>query len=349
MAPRNAIYWAALKRVFVLLLLCAPLAGQPQTMRVGSIDFFGTKGIDVAAVRAALPLHPGDTISEAKFPTIKQNVGAAVRREAGGPMTDFSVVCCDAHDGLMIYIGLPGKNSREIAHLPPPTGSACLPPEAVKLYDDAMTAVMQAVEAGDSGEDDSRGYSLGHNPGLRRSELKMRAYAVAHTAQVEKALRGCSRAHDRQAASELLGYANASPAQIATLVRASNDADPAVRNNAVRALAVLASSKLPAASQIPAGQFVAMLNSGKWEDRNKSGLLLMKLSLSRNPKLLAELRAQAFDSLVEMARWQEPGHAYAYRELLGRIAGLDEPTIQQWMAAGKVEDIIAAAERKSRP
>ena len=42
-----------------------------------------------------------------------------------------------------------------------------------------------------------------------------------------------------------------------------------------------------------------------------------------------------------MARWENPGHAYAYRVLLGRIAGLDENQTQQLIEKGRVE-IIAA-------
>jgi len=62
-------------------------------------------------------------------------------------------------------------------------------------------------------------------------------------------------------------------------------------------------------------------------DRNKAGLWLAALAVSRSPQLLERLRTNALPSLIEMARWGNPGHAYSYRVLLGRIAGLDETRI----------------------
>jgi hypothetical protein len=53
------------------------------------------------------------------------------------------------------------------------------------------------------------------------------------------------------------------------------------------------------------------------------------------------------DSLVEMARWKEPDHAHDYRVLLGRIAGIDEARIEQLIETGKIDEIIAAAERQT--
>ena len=69
---------------------------------------------------------------------------------------------------------------------------------------------------------------------------------------------------------------------------------------------------------------IRMLNSGTWSDRNKSAALLEVLSKSRQPELMAKLRADALDSLIEMAKWNNPGHAYFSRAILGRIAGIEE-------------------------
>lgn len=335
-----------MKRSVVLLVLVPLLlGGQQQTLRVGIIDFFGTSGLNVAAIRAALPVHPGDTIREADFQRLKQQVESVVQRQAGAPLTDLSLTCCNKNGGLMIYIGLPGKNSRTIPHLPAPHGSACLPAAAAGLYDAAMNAMEKAVRAGDSAEDHSQGYALSHNPEYRARQLSMHEYAVGHGAELITAL-GCREAANREAAAQLLGYATRSPAQIAALVRAGRDPDAIVRNNAIRALWVIAQSGPQAAAMIPASPFVAMLNSGTWEDRNKAGLLLSALAEHGDRKVLAQLRSEAFDSLAEMARWQEPGHAAAYRQLLGKIAGLDDATIQKWIEAGKVEELISAARQR---
>jgi hypothetical protein len=46
------------------------------------------------------------------------------------------------------------------------------------------------------------------------------------------------------------------------------------------------------------------LNPIEWTDRNKSSLALEMLTESRDPALIADLRARALPSLIEMARWK---------------------------------------------
>jgi hypothetical protein len=118
-----------------------------------------------------------------------------------------------------------------------------------------------------------------------------------------------------------------------------------VRNNAVRALGVLAESNSSIAQQIPAEDFTLLLNSGNWTDRNKGSLLLGALTVRRDRKVLALIRARASDSLLEMARWREYGHAHYSRVLLGRIAGIEEKQLQK-MAHDDVNAIIAAFSSK---
>lgn len=332
-----------------LVTLSAPslCVAQADSVQVGSLDFFGTAGIDVASIRAAMPLHPGDTIAPDDAAALKARVNTAVARLAGAPATDVSIVCCDASGRALIYIGLPGKNVRARSHLPPPAGSSCLPEVALRLYDRATDASQAAIQAGDTAEDHSNGYALSHHPAYRAAQLALREYAITHASLLRAALAGCARPGDRSAAAQLLGYANRSPAQIDALVRAANDSDRAVRNNAVRALWVLASGRSRAEiARIPAAPFIAMLNSATWEDRNKAGLLLSALATRRHSNTLADLRRNAMDSLVEMARWDDPGHAYAYRVLLGRLAGFDDVRVNELISTGKVETIIEAAQRR---
>jgi hypothetical protein len=221
-----------------------------------------------------------------------------------------------------------------------------LPQTAVDLYDRVVDANEKAVEKGDAAEDDSQGYALAHNPELRQVQFEMRAFAIKNVSQIGAALRACARDEHRRAASMLLGYANRSADQIAQLIRASNDADSTVRNNAVRALGVLAAPSAEAAAGIQADPLIELLNSGDWTDRNKAGLLFMRLTEGRRPALLAALARQAFDSLVEMARWQDAPHAMAYRVILGRIAGIEERRLIELANGTGVEEIIAAAVKK---
>jgi hypothetical protein len=270
----------------------------------------------------------------------------AVRGAIGRPPTDVAIACCDSSGSATIYVGLPGKSSETIAYNPPPTGSVPLPAQALSLYQATEEATMRAVESGRSGEDDSNGYSLSVDPALRAIQLKEHDYATHNTPLLRRVLKSSSSADDREAAAEILGYANQSEGQIASLVHASYDSADSVRNNAVRALGVLATSSAKTASQIPASGFIEMLNSGIWTDRNKSGLVMMALTKSRNQKLLAELRARALPSLIEMAHWNLD-HAYSSRIVLGRIAGIDESQLEKLAESDQVETIVAAASRKN--
>ncbi|MDQ3802577.1 MAG: hypothetical protein M3416_01810 [Acidobacteriota bacterium] len=180
----------------------------------------------------------------------------------------------------------------------------------MRLYAETMDALSAAVRKG-AAEDDSRGYALSAEPTLRAKQLATREYAIRHERSMLRVL-GVSRdAGQRAVAAHFLGYARQSDAQIAAPVRASRDADETVRNNAVRAL-----------------------------DRNKAGFLLDTLSRGRDRKVLGQLRSQAPEALVEMARWRSSGHAYSARLLLGRIAGIEETRLRRLVDAGRVDAII---------
>ena len=101
-------------------------ASQPDSMRIGPVDLFGTAGIDVAAVRARLPLHSGDAISETATTELRAKIQSAVTEVTGRAATDIAAVCCTPKGELMVYLGLPGANNHTIQHQPAPTGATCL-------------------------------------------------------------------------------------------------------------------------------------------------------------------------------------------------------------------------------
>jgi HEAT repeat protein len=170
----------------------------------------------------------------------------------------------------------------------------------------------------------------------------MRDYALEHSNLILEVLESSSDGRQRSIAATLLGYAAQSKRQIAALAHASQDANNEVRNNAVRALGVLARSDPKLAAQIPAEEFIPMLHSGAWTDLNKGSLLLDQLSVARDTKLLSELREQALDALIEMARWRSPGHSYAARMIIGRIAGIEEKRLEEIVEKGEVQAILDA-------
>ena len=287
-------------------------------------------------MRKALPIHEGDKVPESTD-ALKQ----AILQITGSEATDIAGVCCDDKGQSMVYIGLNGKSHRAFQYNPVPKGATRFPPDVIKLYDEEMDAVFDAVKRGDAGEDDSKGYALSNDPKLRSKQLAMRDYALRHEELILQALESAD-AKQRIAASALWGYAQQSKKQIVALVRASRDPDSTVRNNAIRVLDVLCSSNPKIAAEIPVSEFVPMLFSGSWTDRNKGTRLVELISANRDPKLLAQLRAEALDPLLEMACWRSPGHAYSARILLGRIAGIEEKLLTEMVNKGQLQPIIDA-------
>jgi hypothetical protein len=246
----------------------------------------------------------------------------------------------------MAYIGLPGESYQALAFNPPPTGDVRFPKNAVALRQEMDEAWVNAVTKGHATEDDSEGFTLTNDPAARKAELALRDYALHNEAQILDVLTSSSDAHHRAIAAQMLGYGRQSREQIDALVRASLDPDGGVRNDAVRALAVLAGAKPELARMIPAGPFIQLLRSGKWSDHNKASLLLVSLTKTRDSGVLDRLRAEAPDSLLEMAQWRNIGHAEPALSIIGRIAGLDEQTLNKLIEAHQPEAIIGRLNRQ---
>ena len=329
--------------LILIITLIALAHAQDQSITVGSIDFYGSAGLYVDKVRAALPLREGDKLShELKDQTI-DTIKQAVRQVTGREPSDVASVCCDERGRLLIYVGLRrNERAQRVQYNPLPRGSIRLPPLAIKVYTEADEALSNAVARGVSGQDVSQGYALSVEPEARAKGLALHDYAVRNARLLRRVLSSSQDAGQRQIAAEMVGYTDSSREQISALVRASRDVDAGVRNNALRALGVIASSKPSVAARLPAESFIELLNSGIWTDRNKSAMVLSALTEQRNPRLLARLRAQALDSLLEMARWHSPYHSSTPRLILGRIAGIDEKDLAKMIASGEVEPIIKA-------
>ena len=344
--------------LLIILLLLTFAAGRTGTApaqvelreaRVGLIDFFGYAGLDVERVRASMPIREGETFpSLVALKATRPKIEEAVRRVTGRTATDVDFVS-PGRGVWLVYVGLSGRNVKSLTYNPAPKGTARLPPEALEVYRQVDEAFFSAMQRGATGDDYSKGYSLSPDDAtLRAKQLAMHDYAARHEDVIRVVLRSSADDGQRRIAAEMLGYANQSRRQIAALVRATHDPDDSVRNNATRALMVLANSDPKVAASIPAAGFVEMLSSGTWTDRNKAGGLLAALSRWRSPKLLAALRAQALDSLIEMARWHETGHSSAARMILGRVGGIEEERLARLVGDNAQVDVIIDAARRSR-
>jgi hypothetical protein len=294
-----------------------------------------------------LPFKQGDSFPPPNVHTdqLKKQVITAIKGVVGREPTDVAFICCDAKQNYMVYIGLPGESYVALAFNPAPTGDVRLPNDAVKLSEAIDDAWTNAVMNGHSTEEDSAGYSLTNDPKARKAELALRDYALQHEELILKVLASSSDADHRAIAAQMLGYGRQSNGQIDALVQASFDPDDEARNNAVRALEVLATAKPALARRIPPERFIRLLRSGAWLDHNKASLLLAALTTTREPKLLDELRADALDPLLEMARWRSIGHAEAALTVLGRMAGIGEDSLSKMIDAGQTAAILAKFDR----
>jgi hypothetical protein len=324
------------------------VSAQDTAKRIGEIEFFGYSGLDLNQVRSSLSIREGDpfdTRNSKVFETIGQ-IRESIKKSTGKPPTDIATVCCDAQGNYMIFIGLSGKSTRSASYNAMPKGKVNLPPRIIDLYRQLMELSSSLVSQGRSTEDRSKGYALSTDENLRAKQLEVREFALANERLLRRVLRSSADPEQRSVAAYFLGYARQSRSQMADLVWATRDAHDGVRNNAIRALGVLAESSSKIAGQMPPGPFIEMVTSGVWTDRNKGSYVLEQISKSRSPKLLSLLRAQALEALIEMARWRSTGHAASARTLLGRIAGIEENRLQKMIAAGETEQIIHSLKRK---
>lgn len=331
----------------VAMSLLAFAAGAQPT-RLGTIDFFGYKGLNVAAARAALPFRDGDAFPPANVKSsddLERQVNERVRQVIGREPTDVSFVCCDDRQAWIAYIGLPGESYQPLTWNAAPTGDVRLPIAAVTLQKTADDALMKAIMNGQAAEDDSAGYALSNEPTARKAQLATRDYALQNEPLLLQVLTSSSDGEHRAMAASMLGYGKQSNEQIDALVRASLDPHEGVRNNAIRALGVMARGKPALAPRIPSAPYIRLLQSGTWLDHNKGLLLLDALTTRRDPEVLAQLRTTALDSLLEMGRWRNKGHAGPALSILGRIAGIEEARLNALLSDGKVEEILSAFTR----
>ncbi len=161
--PKVTLYGAA-------LLIAGTCSAES---RIGGIEFFGYRGLDVEAIRSALPLNEGTPWVEENRRVLREFVKASVGTDA----TDIEVVCCDEGGDRRVYIGLQGNTSKTIRFLDEPAGALRLPEELLQINARLESALRAAVERGGDAvqEDRSRGYALLNDPSARSVELELRA------------------------------------------------------------------------------------------------------------------------------------------------------------------------------
>jgi hypothetical protein len=317
--------------------------GAAQLPRVGIIDLYGLHKTSPQQVREALGINVGDSLTSIALLQMPAKLAAL----PGVASASVDPVCCE--DGkTMLYVGVAEDSVPGLELRAAPNGASRLTQDVMAAGTALAEAQTRAVMRGFAKEDMSQGHSLMADSAARMIQLQFVALAAKHLDTLRKVLRTSSDADHRAFAAEVLAYHANKQAVVGDLVYAMRDADRDVRNNATRALWVIAmyAQQHPELKiNVPSEPFIDLLNSLAWTDRNKSSLALMQLTESRNPALLAALKARAFDSLVDIARWTNPGHSMAGVVLLGRIAGIPDPEIYAMFERGERDKIIDAARK----
>jgi HEAT repeats len=311
---------------------------------IGIIDFYGLRKVTREQVRKELGLNEGDPVPRSA--SVVSQVRERLKKIPGVVDARLAMVCCDAEGKTILFVGIEEKGTPHLDFRPPPTMTASLPHEMVETYHRFEEALGEAVRKGDAGDDRSQGHSLMTNPAARALQQQFLSFAASNLETLRLVLRNSANAEQRQIAAYIIGYAPKKRDVVDDLTYAVTDADEGVRNNATRALGAIAALAARAPEQgirIEPTPFIAMLSSVTWTDRNKALFVLEYLTEKRSATVLDPLRRRAVPSLVEMARWKSPGHAYPAYLLLGRIAGLNEQEMTQAWDRGERETMIARA------
>lgn len=317
--------WVALPLLAAQPML--PAEASPAPEKIGYIEFFGYKGLDLRAIRKALPFHEGDALRQG----VKGEARYAVQRVTGQNATDVAVFCCSGPHEWAIFIGLPGASYHVFTFAPAPQAAVSLPAELTGLYEAMDRAEIEAAGRSLAEEDGTAGYRLMKEPGARAAELSFRGYALGREDEILNVLAQSGDARQRAIAADALGFCRRSSRQIPALVHAARDPDEVVRNNATRALGEIVQADPAAASQISPDNFIDMLRSGTWSDRNKGSRLLSLLTQSRDPVLLRRIQSEAGDALLEVARWRTFGWAVQARQIRARIDGKSDSLLSAIM------------------
>lgn len=320
----------------LLASLALPGGVGPDTLE--AVDLYGLRTVPESMVRTAVGLAAGDPV-----PGSADRIRARLLDLPAVAAVDVSIVCCGEKGGSILYVGIREEGITPMAFRTAPPGAVRLPDAVVELDKRFETALVDAVRRGAAGEDASQGYALSSDSVLRSVQKAFLEVARTDFDTLVAVVRSSSDAAHRALAAQVLAYGAERQAVVYVLVHAAGDPSESVRNNAARALALLAgwASENPQAGlAIPGDPFVAFLNSVSWTDRNKGVFVLIPLTAKRDATLLAELRKRALPSLVEMARWSNPGHALGPYIILARLAGVDDGEAFRAWQAGERETMI---------
>jgi len=317
-------------RMLQSLLLVSLLAGvQPagEMPPIGVIEIYGARRVAEQQILQALHLRVGDP-----FPTAdaRRKAKARIIKIPGVSEVRLTGGCCDEGQST-ISIGIQEVGTVALRFRAEPRGSVRLPDDIVRAGAAFDEAVEQAVLSGHAEDDQSRGDSQLKDPAARAIQDQFVVFAARDLPRLRAVLRNAKDASQRALAAQVIAYTTDKPAVIRDLIEAMQDPSNDVRNNAMRALALIAmlgERDRTLGIVVPPTPFVDLLNSIEWTDRNKASFALVAVTETRDPVVMTDLRARGLPSLIEMARWKSRGHAASAFLVLGRLVGLKDDEVK---------------------
>ena len=330
-----------MRKFLPIIFLLLSSFGQ-QLPPVGTIDFYGLRIVSEKDVQTALKIKIGDEWMQTLLSAEENR--QLLKKLQGVEDASISLVCCNDSDGKsIVFVGIREKEAPVLTFHPAPNGKILLPETILQAGKDFQTAFAQAIAERDFSEDQTKGYSLAGNKNVRKIQEKFIPLAAKNLKILRRVLRESADAEQRALAAQIIAYAPDKNAVVGDLLYAANDANETVRNNATRAIILFANyanANPQSKIKIPADDFIPMLSSLDWTDRNKSLGVLDALTKKRETPLLKKLKIDALASLSEMARWKSPGHAQYAFSILGRIGNLSEEEIDEsWKSKDREQNI----------
>jgi hypothetical protein len=308
------------------LLICTTLSAQ--IVKIGTIDVYGNRNVNTDTILQRSQIAEGDSITQKKF--LNGNIESNIRAIPGIKQAKTALVCCDKNGNYHLFIGVSESDSNILYHRLAPTLRIRLPNNYTNAYAQFSDKLSDAVQRGEADDSWSEGHSLIHYLPARRIQEKYRVWADENFADLKKVLRSSAYEMERATAAVIIAYHYDKNEVVPELMYAIIDESAEVRNNAIRALAIIAyyASLHPEKKiNIPYMPFVRLINSVDWTDRNKGLSVLMQLTRSGNPDMLNKLKELSLPALKEMAVWKSEAHALPAYVILARIAGIPEEKI----------------------
>lgn len=315
-----------------------------QTPLVGDIEIFGTRKVSHEKILKALGVQPGEPL-----PPSKSKLEEALTAVDGVARASVEAVCCDTGKAIL-YVGIEERGAATFPLRDQPQGDLQLPDEIVQAYHDFTIALAQAARDGDTREDIKQGHSLMDNIACNVIQKRFIGFAELYLEPLKAVVRESEDEEQRAVAAYVLGYAPKKTDVVNDLQQALRDPDADVRANALRALkpiALMAQKDPDLGIRVETTWFVEMLNSTVLKDRLEGVRTLLLLTDAGMPAAtMKHLAERGVLPLEEMAHWRNLEYVLPAYLLLGRMAGVGDPELEQTWANGDRENKLQEIEQK---